>query len=39
MNFEFMPELDEWWGYPAALLLMVGAAMLLFRMLRSRHWI
>ena len=39
MNFEFMPELDEWWGYPAALLLMVGASTLLFRMLRSRHWI
>ena len=39
MNFEFMPELDEWWGYPAALLLMVGASTLLFRTLRSRHWI
>jgi magnesium transporter len=39
MNFEFMPELDEPWGYPAALLLMGSASMLLFRWLRSRHWI
>ena len=39
MNFEFMPELDEAWGYPAALLLMGSASMLLFRWLRSRHWI
>jgi magnesium transporter len=39
MNFQFMPELDEPWGYPAALLLMGSASMLLFRWLRSRHWI
>jgi magnesium transporter len=39
MNFEFMPELDEWWGYPLALLLMASASGLLFRWLRSRHWI
>ena len=39
MNFEFMPELDEWWGYPSALVLMGGSSLLLFRWLRSRHWI
>jgi magnesium transporter len=39
MNFEHMPELDEWWGYPLALVLMVGSAVLLFRWLRGRHWI
>ena len=39
MNFRYMPELDEWWGYPAALVVMVGASTLLFRWLRSRHWI
>jgi len=39
MNFRHMPELDEWWGYPAALVVMVGASTLLFRWLRSRHWI
>ena len=26
MNFEHMPELDEWWGYPAALALMAIVA-------------
>lgn len=39
MNFEHMPELDEWWGYPLALTIMVGSAVVLFRWLRSRHWI
>jgi magnesium transporter len=39
MNFEHMPELDEWWGYPLALVLMAGVALFLFRWLRRRHWI
>ena len=39
MNFEHMPELDEWWGYPLALATMVGVALGLFRWLRKRHWI
>ncbi|MGH9232078.1 MAG: magnesium and cobalt transport protein CorA [Acidimicrobiales bacterium] len=39
MNFEHMPELDEWWGYPLALLIMAGTALFLFRWLRRRHWI
>jgi magnesium transporter len=39
MNFEHMPELDEWWGYPLALLLMACSAFFLFRWLRRRHWI
>ena len=39
MNFEHMPELDEWWGYPMALIVMAGSALFLFRWLRSRHWI
>jgi magnesium transporter len=39
MNFEFMPELDQWWGYPSALLVMGGSSFCLFRWLRSRHWI
>jgi magnesium transporter len=34
-----MPELDEWWGYPAALSLMAIIAFLLFRYLRKRRWI
>jgi magnesium transporter len=39
MNFAHMPELDEWWGYPAALSLMAIIAFLLFRYLRKRRWI
>lgn len=39
MNFEVMPELDEWWGYPSALAVMGGSSFFLFRWLRSRHWI
>jgi magnesium transporter len=26
MNFRFIPEIDKWWGYPLALLLMGGTA-------------
>jgi magnesium transporter len=39
MNFENMPELDEWWGYPLALLMMAGSCLFLFHYLRSRGWI
>lgn len=39
MNFEFMPELKWHWGYPAALLLMIGVALLLFRRFRKVGWL
>jgi magnesium transporter len=39
MNFVHMPELDEWWGYPAALAVMAIVAFSLFRYLRNRRWI
>src|SRR4029453_14444292 len=39
MNFEHMPELDKWWGYPLALTIMFGTAFLLWRWLRSRGWL
>lgn len=39
MNFAHMPELDEWWGYPAALAIIAGSAYLLYRYLRARDWI
>jgi magnesium transporter len=39
MNFVHMPELDEWWGYPAALTLIATSAYLLFRYLRAQKWI
>ena len=39
MNFEHMPELDQWWGYPMALGIMAVVAFALFRYLRKQRWI
>jgi magnesium transporter len=39
MNFVHMPELDEWWGYPFALVLMGGAAYGLYQLLQRRGWL
>jgi magnesium transporter len=39
MNFKHMPELDWFWGYPFALLLMVLAAVLPFLYFRRRGWL
>ena len=38
MNFEHMPELDEWWGYPMALVLMATLHGRLFRYFRRKGW-
>ncbi len=39
MNFRYMPELDHWWGYPAALLVMllVGTGMVLW--FKRKGWL
>jgi magnesium transporter len=39
MNFDHMPELHARWGYPLALGIIFGSSYLLYRVLRSRHWI
>ena len=39
MNFEVMPELDEWWGYPAALALMVSISLFLYRRFKKSGWL
>jgi magnesium transporter len=39
MNFEYMPELDERWGYPLALAMMVVAAVTLYRLFRRIQWL
>jgi len=39
MNFEHMPELNKFWGYPLALGLMAVCVYGLFRYLRSQKWI
>lgn len=36
MNFKFMPELEQWWGYPFALLLIVLSALLPLWFFRKR---
>ena len=39
MNFEHMPELDESWGYPLALVLMAVAVAVLYRFFRRIDWL
>jgi magnesium transporter len=39
MNFDFMPELDWPWGYPFALVLMLGAVLAAVAWFRSRGWL
>jgi magnesium transporter len=39
MNFEHMPELGEEWGYPVALVLMLGAVLLLHRFFKRIDWL
>jgi len=39
MNFEFMPELNARWGYPAALGLMAGTAGFLWWRFRKAGWL
>jgi magnesium transporter len=39
MNFEFMPELGEVWGYPAALGLMVVSAVIPLWWFKRRGWL
>jgi magnesium transporter len=39
MNFTGMPELDAWWGYPAALAAMVASAALTYLFFRWKNWL
>ncbi len=39
MNFDFMPELHQEWGYPAVLLLMLTVCVLLFRGFKRSGWL
>jgi magnesium transporter len=39
MNFEFMPELKQVWGYPAALALMVFSALLPIFYFKRKGWL
>jgi magnesium transporter len=39
MNFQNMPELGWLWGYPFALLIMVGIDLYLFYRFRQAKWL
>jgi|SRR6056297_139509 len=39
MNFQFMPELDESWGYPMALVLMVLSSILTLLFFKRKKWL
>jgi magnesium transporter len=39
MNFEHMPELKQWWGYPAVLLLIAAGCVGLYRWFRKSGWL
>jgi magnesium transporter len=39
MNFDYMPELREHWGYPAVLALMVVVTLVIYRWFRRRGWL
>jgi magnesium transporter len=39
MNFKYMPELDERWGYGLALGLMLVAVLALYRFFRRIEWL
>jgi magnesium transporter len=38
MNFEYMPELKQPWGYPAVLILMAAVALGLILFMKRRRW-
>jgi len=39
MNFKYMPEFNSPFGYPAALVLMLGIAIALYRWFRGKGWL
>jgi magnesium transporter len=39
MNFRYMPELEQTWGYPVAILSMVISAMIPLWYFRHKGWL
>jgi magnesium transporter len=39
MNFRHMPELNQTWGYPVAVLLIMGTCYFVYSLLRQRGWL
>ena len=38
MNFHYMPEIKQWWGYPASLLLMIIVALGFLKYFKKKKW-
>ena len=38
MNFKYMPELNHEWGYPIALILMLGVVVVMLIFFKKRKW-
>lgn len=39
MNFKFMPELEQTWGYPAVMALMVIVTVIVYVWFKRKHWL
>ena len=39
MNFDWMPELRVWWGYPTVMAVMMVIAFGMLRLFRTRGWV
>jgi magnesium transporter len=39
MNFQYMPELSQTWGYPFAIVLMIASALVPMWYFRKRGWL
>ena len=39
MNFEHMPELSAWYGYPLVLTVMAAICIFLYRRFRNSGWL
>ncbi len=39
MNFDFMPELHNEWGYPAAIILMILSSLLILLFFKRKKWL
>jgi magnesium transporter len=39
MNFEFMPELNKKWGYPAVIIIMIIVTVVIYLWFRKKKWL
>jgi magnesium transporter len=39
MNFQYMPELGQKWGYPLVLILMVIITVIIYKWFKKKKWL